>query len=322
MVPEVLNVKERKKAFTLIELLVVVAIIALLISILLPSLQRARELSKRTVCAANIRGIGQACKIYSAEDENDLFPLIPYDISKETFTYTARIGVSRTTETQTSSQSASTTRNLWLLVRGTTGGSVTVKQFRCPSSDDTVDDTEDLIRYYDFKGFSTISYGYQVPFGSLNLTRPGEDIDIRMGLIADKGPYSFDTSSGAATNGDSGIPTDKPDTDYNIGTITYPATDMEKNDIQKWTPFNSPNHGGRGNGEGQNVLFGDSHVEFAKKPIVGVDDDNIYAIMGLRTGSGVPWKVDTGKPLSGNPTPGAKILDANGTSSTDTLIYP
>ena len=59
----------RKKAFTLIELLVVVAIIALLISILLPSLARARELSKRVVCAANSRGIGQACKIYAQENE-------------------------------------------------------------------------------------------------------------------------------------------------------------------------------------------------------------------------------------------------------------
>ncbi|HVT83450.1 MAG TPA: type II secretion system protein, partial [Phycisphaerae bacterium] len=57
----------KTRGFTLIELLVVVAIIAVLIAILLPSLGSARELSKRTVCAANLKGIGQASAIYSAQ---------------------------------------------------------------------------------------------------------------------------------------------------------------------------------------------------------------------------------------------------------------
>ena len=62
-----------KSGFTLIELLVVIAIIALLVSLLMPSLNQAKELAKRTVCAANLRNIGAAVFSY-ANDSNGSIP--------------------------------------------------------------------------------------------------------------------------------------------------------------------------------------------------------------------------------------------------------
>ena len=61
-------------AFTLIELLVVISIIAILISILLPALAKARELANRAVCMANIRGVIQSMVTY-AQSNNGTFPV-------------------------------------------------------------------------------------------------------------------------------------------------------------------------------------------------------------------------------------------------------
>ncbi|MGD8452784.1 MAG: prepilin-type N-terminal cleavage/methylation domain-containing protein [Phycisphaerae bacterium] len=58
-----------RQGFTLIELLVVVAIIALLISILLPSLQGARDRAKAAVCGANLRQMGVALELYLDHNE-------------------------------------------------------------------------------------------------------------------------------------------------------------------------------------------------------------------------------------------------------------
>ncbi len=66
---------KKKRCFTLVELLVVIAIIALLVSILLPSLQKAREMAKRTLCMTNLAGSGKSVQLYLTGND-DKYPAI------------------------------------------------------------------------------------------------------------------------------------------------------------------------------------------------------------------------------------------------------
>ena len=61
------NTMRRKAGFTLIELLVVVAIISLLVTILMPSLSRAKDMTRTVICETNLKTLGLAMELY-AED--------------------------------------------------------------------------------------------------------------------------------------------------------------------------------------------------------------------------------------------------------------
>jgi prepilin-type N-terminal cleavage/methylation domain-containing protein len=65
----------RKEAFTLIELLMVVSIIALLMGIILPSLNNAKDLARRSYCANNLHGAGVALRVY-LNDNRDVMPVV------------------------------------------------------------------------------------------------------------------------------------------------------------------------------------------------------------------------------------------------------
>jgi len=134
--------------FTLIELLVVVAIIALLISILLPSLSKARELSRRTACAANMGAFARASLIY-AEGNAGVLPTAEAPSGNlgrtpKTVVSGIRVGAFALHKDQFSGNSlpgnrsgtiaTSNTRGWYKLLRGGSKSYLQPKQLVCPSS--------------------------------------------------------------------------------------------------------------------------------------------------------------------------------------------
>jgi prepilin-type N-terminal cleavage/methylation domain-containing protein len=325
--------RKERSGFTLIELLVVVAIIALLISILLPSLARARELAKRTTCAANMSGMGKGYYTYATEN-NDSWPIAapnstmrtPTPVPVQYFNMTGMnggltsqspSGDPATMASATYYNQLSVSRNEWQLVK--TGGT-SPKSFICPSSSDSPDTVDNPADFWDFparpgdatslvanRGYNAgssnegaVSYGYQVPYGSKG--KPNTEVDQRMALAADKGPY------GGVSIGQ--------------GMIVPPAALNASSSPDEWMPYNSPNHGGLKSGEGQVVLYADSHAEFQPKPIVGVGMDNIYTAW-TQAGAFPNFTGDPTTRMNGmRPDSGGTLASLVPSENTDSLIYP
>ena len=64
----------KRKGFTLVELLVVIAIIALLISILAPSLNAAKNLARQVMCQTQLKNLGTALVLYSEANKDNMMP--------------------------------------------------------------------------------------------------------------------------------------------------------------------------------------------------------------------------------------------------------
>jgi prepilin-type N-terminal cleavage/methylation domain-containing protein len=272
--------RQSRKGFTLIELLVVVAIIALLIAILIPSLGRAKELANRSACGASLTGILKGLNLYSAEN-SDSFPLVlpPTSVKMNAPTVpTSTTGTGNAQQTLNSyynsaaAQQGDPMANLWLLVLK---GNVGPKQFICksdPAAPTPSDQTDNSGNFYDnfgvVSGVKNTSIGnvsYSFSYMWTNTTGAGgwwrSTVDSSLPIGSDIAPFQGSGTPARALT-------------------TTLATAQTNSNFPK--TVNSNNHTG---GEGQNVAFADTHVEFTKNPYIGQGGDSIWTTGGSTSGT-------------------------------------
>jgi len=253
-----------------VELLVVIGIIALLISILLPSLSKAREQGNRIKCASNLRQIAMGM-IHYANDSKGKFPRTYHDPGNGGLSNNCKGGrgatpaanpfdlASPSTPVDTNNAGASA----YLLLRGRY---VTAGVFRCPSNSYSEPIDEGTIDK--FSNFPTPmrnynSYSYAANFPNKN---------------ANSANWKLDTS----------CKSDWPlAADINPGNGGDNMTNPLKQDVEDVAWNDAPREMAKGNSNnhknvGQNVVYVDGHVSWWDTPFCGPETpgriwrDNIY----------------------------------------------
>ena len=166
-----------RAGFTLVELLVAIAIIAVLAAMLLPSLARAKSLSRRMACVSNLRQLGLAIQAY-AQDYNGR---MPYGPVAPPFSHPAEFYPSTGSPTSLVSLRNGAPVALGLMLRGELAH--TPKVLFCPGTDQPVDADAELAKvgtsqaqssyYYRHGGVTTLFHTPPAEPDSTRLEQPG-----------------------------------------------------------------------------------------------------------------------------------------------------
>jgi prepilin-type N-terminal cleavage/methylation domain-containing protein/prepilin-type processing-associated H-X9-DG protein len=236
-----------RRGFTIIELLVVIGIVAVLMGLLLPAIEHARDKGYADACASNLRQIGLAISMYCNENQGN-YPRTLYDPTQP---LTEGTGTNAADPFQAGGVSANDlTAAPYLLLKTER---LPAALFVCSLDDDTSYsvDTADPSKHSNFTNWTVnLSYSFANPYPTQAVANMGYRLTNH---LRGDFPVAADLNPGV--------------TQYSNVTLAVPGASSKI--IEN---ANSRNH----EDDGQNVLYADGHVDFQATPLCGIGQDNIY----------------------------------------------
>ncbi|HEX8523637.1 MAG TPA: prepilin-type N-terminal cleavage/methylation domain-containing protein [Tepidisphaeraceae bacterium] len=241
------------RAFTLIEVLAVIGIIAILIGILLPAMEKVRHRAYIADCASNLRQIGAGISMYCNENHGS-YPRTRYvpgaPVAKGT-------GASAPDPFNPSGPAPNDVTAAWYLLLRAPAKLPAVCML-CPYDDvnEFEPDKGDPLKHGNFSSYKkNLGYSFANPYPDAAAAKAGYHLTNR---ISAQFPVAADLNPGISGKNN----------DVTAAKPRAPWSQTKR--------ANSQNH----EKDGQNVLFGDGHVDWKDAPLVGIGGDNIYMNKG------------------------------------------